>query len=39
MLRSMWLSKGRGENNALRWVRDKDGSVRCRVIEKTLADG
>ena len=39
LLRSLWVSRGRGRNQALRWVRDEEGAVKMEVFEKTFADG
>jgi putative DNA methylase len=39
LLRSMWLSKAKGRNLALRWVRDKNGKVTTGVKEIAYANG
>lgn len=39
LVRSMWLAKGGSRGAALRWVRDDKGSVVCRTVERTFADG
>ena len=39
MMRSMWLAKNAQRKIALRWVRDKSGSVVTETITKEYADG
>lgn len=39
LLRSLWLSKAKGRNLALRWVRDSSGKVATHIKEVTYADG
>lgn len=39
LIRSLWLSKRKGHNRALRWVRDTQGQVQTRIVEKSFADG
>jgi len=39
LIRSLWLSKRKGRNRALHWVRDSNGQVKTQIVEKTFADG
>jgi len=39
LLSSMWLAKKGDRQQALRWVRNKDGDVQTRSITKTFANG
>jgi putative DNA methylase len=39
LIRSLWLSKKKGRNRALRWVRDSKGQVKTQVVDKTFVDG
>lgn len=39
LLSSMWLSKKPDRGRALRWVRGRDGSVKCETVEKLYRDG
>ena len=39
LIRSLWLAKKAGKNQALRWVRDEQGQVRTDIISLLQADG
>jgi putative DNA methylase len=39
LIRSMWLSKSKGRELALRWVRDKQGNIATETKEITHANG
>lgn len=39
LLRSMWLAKSSSSDRALRWIRDKTGHVKTKVVEVTYSDG
>lgn len=40
LLRSMWLTRGKGEQNwALRWATDKEGKLKSEIAQVTFANG
>ena len=39
LMRSLWLAKKKGKNQALRWVRDENKQVKTETVEITYADG
>ncbi|HEY1255865.1 MAG TPA: hypothetical protein VGF01_13890, partial [Terracidiphilus sp.] len=39
LLSSMWLSKKPNRGRALRWVRDSNGTVQSKIVEKLYVDG
>jgi adenine-specific DNA methylase len=39
LLSSMWLANKSERRQAFRWVRDKHGTVKTNIVEKTYADG
>jgi DNA protecting protein DprA len=38
LIKSLWLTKKKGRNKALRWVRDKHNCVKTEIIDVTYAD-
>jgi len=39
LIRSFWLAKKKGQNKALRWVRDEQGQVMTETVTVTYTDG